>query len=390
TTHVRIARDPADIHAVRIAAGEADLVLGCDMVVVNDYWALSKIRAQRSHVVLNTYQAMPGTFTMHPDMNFPADGIVNAVRLALAGEEPMRIDATALATALMGDSIASNLFMLGYAWQMGLVPISFDALMRAIELNGAAVAMNQRAFAWGRLAAIDPAAVAEAAGQQPARPETGDADTALKPALEDSLVSQSLDETIARREAFLTDYQNAAHAARYRALVDRTRAAEANRAPGSTALTEAVARYAFKLMAYKDEYEVARLYTSGEFQRRIEQQFEGDYRLHFNLAPPLFSRRDSEGHLVKREYGPWVFTAFKLLARLKGLRGSVFDPFGYTAERREERRLIEEYFTTIEQLLAGLNGDNHALAVEIASVPEHIRGFGHVKEAHLAKARQQR
>ncbi|MDZ4350980.1 MAG: indolepyruvate ferredoxin oxidoreductase family protein [Xanthomonadaceae bacterium] len=390
TTHVRIARDPVDIHAVRIAAGEADLVLGCDMVVVNDYWALSKIRAQRSHVVLNTYLAMPGTFTMHPDMNFPADGIVNAVRLALAGEEPMRIDATALATALMGDSIASNLFMLGYAWQQGLVPISFDALTRAIELNGAAVAMNLRAFAWGRLAAIDPEAVAEAAGQRPARPETGDADIAPKPALEDSLVSHSLDETIARRERFLTGYQNAAHAARYRALVDRTRAAEADRAPGSTALTEAVARYAFKLMAYKDEYEVARLYTSGEFQRRIEQQFEGDYRLHFNLAPPLFSPRDSEGHLVKREYGPWVFTAFKLLARLKGLRGTALDIFGYTAERREERRLIGEYFATVDELLAGLNPENRTLAVEIASVPEHIRGFGHVKEAHLAKAKAQR
>ena len=385
TTHVRIAATPADIHAVRIAAGEADLVLGCDMVVVNDYWALSKVRAQRSQVVLNTYQAMPGRFTMHPDMRFPAAEIVNAVRLALAGEEPMRIDATGLATALMGDAIASNLFMLGYAWQQGLVPVSHAALMRAIELNGAAVEMNKTAFAWGRLAAIDLPAVIAAAGRQRAPTQA-----AMAAPLDDETLSADLDQRIARRQAFLSDYQNAAYAERYRALVDRVRQHESACVPGVSALTEAVARYAFKLMAYKDEYEVARLYTRGEFIKRIEDQFEGDYRLHFNLAPPLLAKRDAQGHLIKREYGPWVFRAFKVLARLKGLRGSVFDPFGYTAERREERRLIEDYFATIEQLLTGLNGDNHALAVEIASVPEHIRGFGHVKEAHLAKAKAER
>ncbi|MFT4196741.1 MAG: indolepyruvate ferredoxin oxidoreductase family protein, partial [Pseudoxanthomonas sp.] len=164
TTHVRIARAPADIHAVRIAAGEADLVLGCDMVVVNDYWALSKVRPERSTVLLNTYQAMPGPFTTHPDMQFPAAEIVAGVRLALGGRDPQLLDATALATALLGDAIAANLFMLGHAWQQGLVPVSLDALLRAIELNGAAIEMNKAAFAWGRLAAIDPQAVREAAG----------------------------------------------------------------------------------------------------------------------------------------------------------------------------------------------------------------------------------
>ena len=164
------------------------------------------------------------------------------------------------------------------------------------------------------------------------------------------------------------------------------RAAENLKAPGSTALAEAVARYAFKLMAYKDEYEVARLYTSGEFQRRLQQQFEGDYTLHFHLAPPLLAKKDEQGRLLKGEYGPWVFTAFKWLAKLKFLRGGAFDVFGRTAERRMERQLVIDYFATVERLLAGLDAGNLALAAQIASVPEHIRGYGHVKEAHLHQA----
>ncbi|MDY0022881.1 indolepyruvate ferredoxin oxidoreductase family protein [Arenimonas caeni] len=382
TTHVRIARNPADIHAVRIAAGEADLVLGCDMVVVNDYWALSKIRADRTEVVINDYQAMPGPFTRMPDMQFPAAGIVDAIRTALGGREPLQVAATEIATALMGDAIATNLFMLGVAWQRGLVPVSYDALMRAVELNGAAVEMNRTAFAWGRLAAINPQAVLEAAGLAEA-PAT---DVIALP-LDDERLSVNLDEMIERRVKFLTDYQDKAYAGRYVALVDKVRQAEARKAPGSTKLTEAVARYYFKLMAYKDEYEVARLYTSGEFRRRIEQQFEGDYKIHFNLAPPLLAKRDADGHLVKKEYGPWIFTAFKLLAKMKGLRGTAFDIFGKTEERRMERQLIADYAKQVDSLLERLDGDNVGLATEIASVPEHIRGYGHVKEAHLAKAK---
>ena len=382
TTHVRIARSPADIHAVRIAAGEADLVLGCDMVVVNDYWALSKIRAGRTEVVLNDYQAMPGPFTRMPDMQFPAAGIVEAVRTALGGQAPIQVPATEIASALLGDAIATNLFMLGVAWQRGLVPVSFEALIRAVELNGAAVEMNKQAFAWGRLAAVDPQAVLEAAGLAGQPAAAGPADPQ-----DDERISESLDEMIERRAAFLTDYQDKAYAGRYLALVDTVRQAEARKLPGSTTLTEAVARYYFKLMAYKDEYEVARLYTSGEFRKRIEQQFGGDYRIHFNLAPPLLARRDAEGRLVKKEYGPWVFTVFKLLAKMKGLRGTAFDLFGRTAERRMERQLIADYAQVVEELLAGLEAGNADLAAEIASVPEHIRGYGHVKEAHLAKAK---
>ncbi|GAB6195609.1 indolepyruvate ferredoxin oxidoreductase family protein [Lysobacter xanthus] len=427
TTHIRIANAPADIHAVRIAAGEADLVLGCDMVVVNDYWALSKIRAGRSNVVLNSYEAMPGTFTTRPDMQFPADGIVEAVRRALDGAEPFVVDATQLATALLGDAIATNLFMLGYAWQRGLVPVSFEALMRAVELNGAAVDMNKTAFAWGRFAAIDPTAVAEAAGLAPkTAPSTAKLELPMLapgewegheaggPAapralanqddlrhvpshdaldnvaflpLDDARLSRSLDEVIARRVKFLTDYQNAAYAKRYAGFVAKVREAEETKAPGSTDLTEAVARYAFKLMAYKDEYEVARLYTSGEFKRRLDQQFEGDYTLRFHLAPPLLAKKDAQGRLVKKQYGPWVFTAFKLVAKLKFLRGTALDVFGKTHERRMERQLIEDYVRTVDGLLAKLDAGNVDLAAQIASVPEHIRGYGHVKDEHVAQAK---
>ncbi|QIO86435.1 MFS transporter [Stenotrophomonas rhizophila] len=431
TTHIRIARTPEDIHAVRIAAGEADLVVGCDMVVVNDYWALSKVRAERSQVVLNTYEAMPGTFTTRPDMQFPAADIIAGIRVALGGREPLLLDATQLATALLGDAIAANLFILGFAWQQGLVPISFEALMRAVELNGAAIEMNTQAFAWGRLAAVDPQAVQQAAGlvrnghtdaertpgplhdlppgewegnewgANAAPRNTGDerelrglpghggsADVAFLP-LDDERLSRSLDELIERRVRFLTDYQDSAYAARYRALVEKVRAVEWDKA-GSTALTETVARYYFKLMAYKDEYEVARLYTSGEFQRRLQQQFEGEFEVRFHLAPPLFAKKDDQGRLIKQEYGPWMLKAFGLLAKLKFLRGGTFDVFGRTAERRGERQLIADYEQTVALLLDGLSDDRVALAVEIASIPEHIRGYGHIKEAHLhaAKARE--
>ena len=427
TTHVRLARTPADIHAVRIAAGEADLVLGCDMVVVNDYWALSKVRPERSQVILNTYEAMPGSFTTQPDMQFPAAEIIAGVRLALGGRDPQLLDATRIATALLGDAIATNLFMLGHAWQQGLVPVSLQALLRAIELNGAAVEMNKTAFAWGRLAAIDLPAVLDAAGiardapaaervatglrplpprqwegseaGSPSAPRAGANDSELRglpdedahadfDPLDDARLSRSLDELIARRAAFLVDYQNRAYAKRYTRLVGRVRSAENLKAPGSTALTEAVARNLAKLMAYKDEYEVARLYTRGPFLRQLREQFEGDFRLRFHLAPPLLAKKDAHGRLLKREYGPWMLTAFGWLAKLRFLRGTTFDPFGRTAERREERQLVEDYAALLDELLAGLDAARLRLAVEIASVPEHIRGYGHVKHAHIARARQ--
>ena len=359
---------------------------------------MAKIGAGRAHTVPNGYEAMPGTFTRNPDMQFPKLQIVDAVQTAMGGDKPDLIDATELATALLGDSIATNTFMLGYAWQKGFVPVSMEALMRAIELNGAAIELNKRAFYWGRLAAHDIASVKKAAAVRsaPAFIDFVGASEAATDAHEHLATSaafegfgklaQSLDETIALRVKYLSEYQDTAYAQRYKALVAQVRAAEAKLGSSST-LAETVARYAFKLMAYKDEYEVARLYTTGDFQKRIAETFDGDYTIRFNLAPPLLAKKDADGHLVKSEYGPWIFTAFKLLAKLKGLRGGFFDVFGRTAERKMERQLIVDYFRTVEELIGKLDAGNLALAVQIAEVPEHIRGYGHVKEAHLAKAK---
>jgi indolepyruvate ferredoxin oxidoreductase len=255
------------------------------------------------------------------------------------------------------------------------VPVSAAAIERAIELNGAAVESNKQAFLWGRRAAHDRRAVEAAVA-------------AANPPPESHRLATSLEETVARRVEFLTGYQNAAYGARYKALVERVARAEQDRTPGMHGLAEAAARYYFKLLAYKDEYEVARLYTDGSFKKQIEAQFEGDYRLEFNLAPPLWAVKDPvTGHLRKRAYGGWVMTAFRLLAKLRGLRGTAFDIFGYSADRRTERQLIADYERTIEEVLAALSHDTHGLAVDIASIPEQIRGYGHIKEAHLARAK---
>src|SRR5690606_21908430 len=272
---------------------------------------------------------------------------------------------------------ATNLFMLGYAWQLGLVPVSAAAIERAIELNQVAVASNKAAFAWGRRAAVEPDAVERAAA--PAAP------VRLVPTARP--VARGLDETVAIRRDFLVGYQNRRYAARYVALVDRVRAAErALAGDGPLRLSEAVARSFFKLMAYKDEYEVARLYSDARFRERLESQFEGDYRLTLHLAPPLLARRNAKGELVKREYGPWMLKAFRLLAPLRILRGTALDPFGRTEERRAERRLVTEYEALVERLLDDLDRERLDLAVEIAGVAEQIRGFGHVKERNLKAA----
>ena len=281
------------------------------------------------------------------------------------------LDATRLATALMGDSIAANLFMLGYAWQKGLVPLSEASLLRAIELNGVAVASNKRSFLWGRRAAANLQRVEKVAIPSQA--------VVVQ-------MPQSLDTIVKKRVEFLTGYQDAAYAAQYAALVARVREAERDRGLGNK-LGMAVAKSLFKLMAYKDEYEVARLYTDGRFVEQVQSQFEGKFSLKFNMAPPLFAKKDAKGHLVKAEFGSWMWGAFKLLAKLKGLRGGVFDVFGYTAERKMERALIAEYSAMIEGLLPALDASSHATAVELAALPEQIRGFGHVKEKAVAEYR---
>ena len=373
TSHVQIARQASDIRTVRLTAGGADLVLACDKLVAAGDAALATVAPGTTRVVVNTNEAITGQFTRQPDLVFPSDAIARRLVDEAGPDQVDFVDATRLATALMGDAIAANLFLLGHAWQQGLVPLSGAAIARAIELNGVAVAANQQAFEWGRRAAVDIDAVTAAAA--PA--------TAAAPPV------ATLDDMVARRIAELTAYQDAAYAARYAALVERAGTAERAQAAGFTGFAEAVARYAYKLMAYKDEYEVARLYTDGRFAKQLAGHFEGTPELRFHLAPPLLSRRDRETGLpAKRAFGPWMAPAMRLLARLKGLRGTRFDPFGYSVERRTERQLIADYTALIEELCDAIEPDNHALAVALASVPEKIRGYGYVKQRHLDEARQ--
>jgi indolepyruvate ferredoxin oxidoreductase len=274
----------------------------------------------------------------------------------------------------MGDSIAANLFMLGFAWQRGLVPLTEASLMQAIELNGVAVKANQQAFLWGRRAAVDLNAVTELA--MPAQPIVLN-------------LPQTTEALIRRRIAMLTEYQDAAYARRYAAFIDDVKAKleRANLGKEGDRVLRAVAQNLFKLMAYKDEYEVARLYTARNFQDQLRDTFEGPISLRFNLAPPLLAKKDARGHLIKQEYGTWVFHAFKLLAKLKGLRGSALDVFGYHPERRMERELIDWYQQAVQQSLSELTRQSAVRALAIAEIAEQIRGFGHVKAASVEKAR---
>ena len=370
-SHVRIAPAPEDISTVRIASGGADLILGCDIVVSAGTTALSRVERGVTRAFVNADLRPTASFVMNPDIDFEINAMQSALVDAIGDNNLDVIDATGIATTLMGDSIATNSFMLGYAFQKGTIPLSLEAILRAIEINGAAIEMNKQAFGWGRLAAHDISRV-RSVTQFRSRAVT---------------TTRTLDETITYRAQFLTGYQDAAYADRYLATVAKVRQAEAVVSPSSTELTEAVAKNLFKLMAYKDEYEVVRLYTDEAFARKLGEKFEGDFRLKFYLAPPIFARRDkATGRLLKKEYGGWMIHAFRLLAWFKFLRGTAYDPFGYAADRRSERKLIDDYRAMIEQRIAGLTAEQIPQLARLARLPEMIRGYGHIKEASIAKA----
>jgi indolepyruvate ferredoxin oxidoreductase len=336
--------------------------------------ALSRVEPGVTHAVINSHMQPTAAFIFNPDVDFDTAAMLKAIDTTTGEARTDVVDGTGLASALMGDSIAANLFMLGYAFQKGTVPLGLAAIERAVEMNGVAVASNKRAFAFGRLAAHDLAQV----------------EVLVRATRPDEMVPgpQGLAALVERRAAFLADYQDPSYAQCYRDLVEAIAAAERSRARGHSELAEAVARNLFKLMAYKDEYEVARLYTDGTFLRKLQRQFEGDFTLQYHLAPPLLARRDPvTGVPRKRAFGPWVMHVFRLLARLRPLRGTAFDVFGYAAERRMERRLVAEYEAVVRELAAVLSPDNHALAVEIASLPAQIRGFGHIKRRNADKAK---
>src|SRR5215468_9243581 len=318
-SHIRFAKQPEDIHAIRVAAGRADLVLGGDIVVAGTHKVLAAVTHGVTQMVVNTNEFLPGEFTRNADFSLPIERLKRTIVADAGRDHAHFIDATRLANALFGQSIGANMFLVGYAYQLGAIPLSAAAIERAIALNGEAVAMNQAAFHWGRRAAVDRTAVEALA--EPASTKR-DAEH----------LSESFDEMVERRVQFLTAYQNAAYAAQYRALVEKTKAAEAARASGKCGLADAVGRYLFKLMAYKDEYEVARLYTDGSFERQVRTEFDGDHlRLQFHLAPPLLARRDKVTGLPRKmSFGPWLLPAFRLLAKMKFLRATALDPFGYS------------------------------------------------------------
>jgi indolepyruvate ferredoxin oxidoreductase len=367
-SHVRINDGSEPINGSRIGTAMADLILAADPLVAVTQAALRAGGGDHTVTVLNNTISPTAEFVHDRDTDYDMADMRRLLKNA--AKEIAEFDAHGAATRLLGDAIYANMMMLGFAWQRGLVPVTAEAMLRAIELNGAAIDANKRAFAWGRLAAQEPELVA--------------AEAQLKPKAKPV---ETLDELIARRVIVLTAYQDSAYAERYRALVEKVRAAEAATTPGFTSLAAAVARNYFKLLAYKDEYEVARLYTDGGFKAALEKEFEGKLDLEFHLAPPILNRADPVTHRpVKRKFGPWAMTMFKVLARMKGLRGTAFDIFGHSEDRKVERRLIAEYEVLVGELLAGLTGGNHALAVALAAVPDQIRGYGPVKAASVVTA----
>ena len=370
-SHIQIAATPDAIHTTKVDTAQADLVIACDSIVGAARYTLTVMQQGRTFVALNTHGTPTAAFVKNPDWKSPGGHCETAIRASVGDALVGAFDAEQVAVQMLGDSIYTNPLMMGYAWQMGRIPLGLPALLRAIELNGVQVDNNKAAFEWGRRCAHDLAGVqAMFKAQQVIQ-------FVKKPGLA---------EMVATRADFLTGYQDAAYAARYRAFVEKVQAAEAGVGSG-TPLSEAVARYLFKLMAYKDEYEVARLHTDRAFTDKIAGMFEGDYKLVHHLAPPLSAKKNDRGELIKQPFGPWMRSAFGLLAKMKGLRGTALDVFGRTEERRTERALIAEYQACIDELLKSLSADNRALAAEIARIPEEIRGYGHVKERHLRAAR---
>ncbi len=376
-SHVRIAARPQDITAIRVPAGKADLVLGCDLVVSGSRKVLASVHEGKTMFVANTAEIMPGDFTRNADFSLPIERLKREILKAAGEDRTVYFDGTGAATRLFGNAIAANMFMLGIAFQKGGLPLSEEAIERAIELNGQAAEMNIAAFRWGRRAAHDPGAVRDlmAAEREP--------DPVRR-------ISQTVDEVVERRVQFLTEYQSRRYARRYRTRVERIRQVEEKLAGKPGSLTDAAARNLFKLMAIKDEYEVARLYSNGAFTAELKNQFESWDRLEFHMAPPVLSKRDKNGHLQKRRFGAWMMRMFSVLASLRRLRGTPLDAFSYQAERREERRLLRDYEALLDEVGGAVTQDRLEAGVALLSYPGKIRGYGHVKNASIRAAEKER
>jgi indolepyruvate ferredoxin oxidoreductase len=394
TSHVRIADDSDETLASRIGPGESDVILGTDPIVTGGAESLRTIAKDRTRIVLNEHVQPTSDFASHPDLSFDVGPLRRRLVRAAGADGVTSIEATRWATAIFGDAMMANMLLLGYACQLGDLPLGPGSLRRAIELNGQAVSDNQLAFDLGRMVAIDPVRV-QALADVPATDGivdvTSDLDLSdLSAQRERGVRVRTLEDKVATRAAFLTQYQNAAYARRYRDRVDAVaRREEEVMGSGRDELARAAADNYFKLLAYKDEYEVARLYTDGSFRRQLDRELSGNYRIELNLAPQVFNARDKRTNRArKRTFGPWIFPVLGVMARGKRLRGTAFDPFGRTSHRRLERELITWYEQLVDELAAGLTPANHDLAVEIASIPESIRGYDTVKEESVAKARE--
>ena len=373
-SHIRIARDQKSLGPTRMPEASADLVLACDVLVAASAPALSRMRGGRTRVVANTYVQPPGAFVLDPNIDLSSTPALSAIK-QIVGEHVDTIDGSRIALKLMGDSLYTNLFMLGLAWQKGMIPVGLAALTRAIELNGAAIPANKRALSLGRLAAVQPEAFDSMLGN------AGSGETS----------APSIEELIADRRARLVAYQNEAYAMRYDRLVNAVDTAELRFGLKDASLSAAVARNFYKLMAYKDEYEVARLYTDGAFERKLANTLEGTGRREIHLSPPLIAPRDPVTGLPRKiAFGPWIFTVFRMLARLKGLRGTWFDPFGHTAERRRERGLVDQYERDMLIAIEELSPTTAEAVLALAELPDTIRGFGHIKDRNVALAEPKR
>ena len=368
--HVRIAAKPADITAIRVAAGEADAVIGGDLVVAAGPKTLAAMAPGRTRALVNRHEIVTGRFVRDGAYSLPAERLRQALEARIGADATAWVDATRIAEAALGDAIGANVLMLGAAWQQGLVPLSRAAILRAIALNGAAVEANGAAFELGRWAMVDPAGLEAALGVAPAAPPT-------------------LDALIDRFETHLAGWQSRRWARRFRAEVEAVRAAETALDPGSTALTEAAARGLVKLMSYKDEYEVARLHAT-TLKAAVAEGFEGVRRIDMHLAPPLLARKGPDGHPRKTAFGPWMLRAMGLLRWGKALRGTPLDPFGRTDERRMERRLIEDYRADLARLRSETDAARLPQAVDLAQWPLDVKGFGHVKAAAAERAQARR
>lgn len=372
TSHLRVANSPEELHSTRIAAGTADLIVGCDIVVTTGMEPISKINKDKTNLVINSHVAPTSTFASNPNLDLSSARMIKGLKAVTSDELIHFINATKFATSLMGNAIAANLFLVGYAIQKGLFPISLPAIERAIELNGVSVEMNKESIYWGRLAALNIKKVESIAFSE----------------IPSTEITETLESVIEDRYDFLVSYQNKKYADKYKSLVQKIINTDKSISNKKEDLSMAVAKFYFKLMAYKDEYEVARLHTGDEIKKYLEDKLDGDYKIEYSLAPPVFGGRDKRtGRYPKRKLPSATYYLFSIMKQFKFLRGTAFDLFGMSSHRKTERALISEYEGMMSEIIAKINIDNYDAATKIASLPDHIKGYDVVKELNIEKAK---